>query len=51
MLRENIITIDVNMVAHGRYVVFQMAEVAMSKELFGQILRLIEGLKPPPVLA
>ncbi len=28
-------------VRHGRYVTFQMAEVALSRRIFGQILSLI----------
>ena len=36
---------------HGRYVFFQMAEVAVPRELFGEILRLIDGLRPRPASA
>jgi hypothetical protein len=36
---------------HGRYVIFQMAEVAVPKELFQGILRLIDGLRPRPAPA
>jgi len=36
-------------VSHGRYVAFQMAEVAVPRQLFADILRLIEELRPPPV--
>jgi hypothetical protein len=36
-------------VSHGRYVVFQMAEVAIPRNLFADILRLIAELRPPPV--
>ena len=36
---------------HGRYVIFQMAEVAVPKELFQEILRLIDGLRPKPAPA
>jgi hypothetical protein len=35
-------------VCHGRYVAFQMAEVAISRHLFADILRLIAELRPPP---
>jgi hypothetical protein len=35
-------------VRHGRYVIFQMAEVAVPRELFQDILRLIAELRPPP---
>src|SRR5664279_4605551 len=34
---------------HGRYVIFQMAEVAVPRELFQDILRVIAELRPPPV--
>jgi hypothetical protein len=40
-----------NVVRHRRYVIFQMAEVAVPKELFQEILRLIDGLRPRPVPA
>ena len=35
-------------VSHGRYVAFQMAEVAVPRMLFAEILRLIAELRPPP---
>ena len=38
------------LVSHGRYVAFQMAEVAMPRMLFAEILRLIAELRPPPDL-
>jgi hypothetical protein len=34
-----------------RYVAFQMAEVAVPKELFQKILRLIDGPRPRPTPA
>ena len=34
-----------------RYVTFQMAEVAVPSQLFAEILRLIDGLRPPPTPA
>ena len=40
--------IGAKVVRHGRYVVFQMAEVAVSRELFQKILRLIAELRPQP---
>jgi hypothetical protein len=36
-------------VAHARYTVFQMAEVAVPRNLFGRILEMIEDLRPRPV--
>jgi len=45
-LREKLVKIGAKIVRHGRYVIFQMAEVVVSKELFQEILRLIDGLRP-----
>ena len=38
---------------HGRYVIFQMAEVAIPRQMFQEILRLIAELRPhlPPAPA
>ena len=33
---------------HGRYVAFQMTEVAIPRTLIADILRLIAELRPPP---
>jgi hypothetical protein len=38
-------------VSHGRYVTFQMAEVAVPGQMFADILSLIAGLRAPPVSA
>jgi hypothetical protein len=35
--------------SHGRYVAFQMAEVAIPRNLFADILRLVAELRSPPV--
>lgn len=35
-------------VDNGRYVTFQLAEVAVPRTLFAEILRLIEQLRPEP---
>ena len=45
-LREKLVKIGAKVVRHGRYVIFQMAEVAVPKELFQKILRRIDGLRP-----
>ena len=37
--------------SHGRYVTFEMAEVAMSRQMFADILSLIARLRAPPVPA
>ncbi len=47
-LREKLIKIGAKVVRHGRYVTFQLGEVAISRRLFVEILRLIDGLRPKP---
>ncbi len=49
MLREKPFTVGVKVVRHGRYVTLQMAEVAILKTLFVEILRLIDRLRPAPL--
>ena len=48
-LREKLVKIGAKIVRHGRYVTFQMAEVAVPRELFQKILRLIDDLRRRPV--
>ena len=43
--------IGARIVRHGRYVVFQLAEVAVPRALFAAILRRIDRLRGPPVAA
>ena len=50
-LREKLVKIGAKIVTHARYVTFQMAEVAVPRTLFAEILRLIAQLRPPPALA
>jgi hypothetical protein len=38
-------------VSHGRYVTFQMAEVAVPRQMFADILSLIARLRAPPASA
>src|SRR5450631_4805290 len=47
-LKEKLIKIGAKVVSHGRYVAFQMAEVAIPRTLSADILRLIAELRPPP---
>ncbi len=47
-LREKLIKIGAKIVRHGRYVIFQMAEVAIPRDLFAEILRRIDRLRPGP---
>ncbi len=48
-LREKLIKNGATVVRHGRYITFQMAEVAIPRTLFVEILRLISGLRPAPL--
>ena len=45
-LREKLVKIGAKLVAHGRYMTFQMAEVAVPCDLFRRILQMIDGLRP-----
>ena len=47
-LREKLVKIGAKIVRHGRYVVFQLAEVAVPRSLFASILRRIDDLRPKP---
>ena len=50
-LREKLVKIGARIVHHGRYVVFQLAEVAVPRSLFASILRRIDDLRlRPPLL-
>ena len=46
--KEKLIKIGAKVVSHGRYVAFQMAEVAIPRQMFQEILRLIAELRPQP---
>ncbi len=48
-LREKLIKIGAKVVLRGRYITFQMAEVAIPRPLFAEILHLIGGLRPAPL--
>jgi hypothetical protein len=47
-LREKLIKIGAKAISHGRYVTFQMAGVAVSRQTFADILSLIARLRAPP---
>ena len=47
-LREKLIKVGAKVVSYGHYVTFQMAEVAMSRQMFVDILSLIARLRAPP---
>ena len=44
-LREKLVKIGAKVVRHGRYVTFQLAEVAIPRDLFADILRRIDRLR------
>ena len=48
-LRDKLIKIGAKIVRHGRYGTFQMAKVAIPRDLFGEILRQIQVLRAAPV--
>jgi hypothetical protein len=48
-LKEKLIKIGAKVISHGRYVAFQMTEVAIP--MFANILRLIAELRPPLVIS
>jgi hypothetical protein len=47
-LREKLIKIGAKVVSHGRYVTFQMAEVAIPRDVFAELLQRIAALRWPP---
>ena len=47
-LKEKLIKIGAKVVSHGRYVAFQAAEVAIPRQMFQEVLRLIAELRPQP---
>ncbi len=49
-LREKLIKIGAKVVTHSRYVIFQMAEVEVPRELFAAILDRIQRFGVPPPL-
>jgi hypothetical protein len=50
-LREMLVKVGARLVRHGRYVTFQLAEVAAPRALFAAILCRIDRLRGPPVAA
>ncbi len=48
-LQVKLIKIGAKVVRHSRYVIFQMAEVMISRSLFYDILEHIHCLKPVPI--
>jgi hypothetical protein len=50
-LRQKLIKTGAKVVSHGRYVTFQMAEVAVPRQMFQEILSLIARLRATPAPA
>jgi hypothetical protein len=50
-LRDKLIKIGAKVASHGRYVTFQMAKVAVSRQMFQEILSLIARLRALPAPA
>jgi hypothetical protein len=50
-LREKLIKIGAKVVSHSRHVSFQMAEVAVPRQMFQEILSLIARLRALPARA
>jgi Transposase DDE domain group 1 len=46
-LREKVVKIGAKVISHVRYLVFQIAEVAVPPELFGRLVDRIAKLRPP----
>jgi len=49
-IQSRLIKIGARVVRHARKITFQLAEVAVSGALFGQIIAAIRDIKPPPRL-
>jgi hypothetical protein len=47
-LRQRLVKIGARIVCHGRSVIFQMAEVMVSRGVFREILAAITALRPSP---
>ena len=48
-LREKVVKIGAKIITHARYTIFQMAEVAVPRDLFRRVLDMIDGLRPRQV--
>ena len=42
-LREKVVEIGAKVIAHARYTVFQMAKVAVPRDLFRRVLQMIDS--------
>ncbi len=49
MLCVKLVKIGAKVVHRDRYITFQLADIAIPRSLFANILRLIDGLRPAPL--
>lgn len=49
-LRQKVVKIGAKVIAHARYTIFQLAEVAVPENLFRRILQMIDTLRPQPII-
>jgi hypothetical protein len=49
-LREKVVKIGAKVITHARYTVFQMADVAVPRDLFRRVLEMIDSLRPRQVV-
>ena len=49
-MREKLVKIGAKVVKHSSYGTFELAEVAVSRDPFREIVRLIDTLRPKPAL-
>lgn len=45
-IREKVVKVSAKVITHARYAVFQMAEIAVPRDLFLHILDMIDDLRP-----
>ena len=50
-LKEKLIEIGAKVVSHSRYLAKRMVEVAIPRNLFADLLRLIAEMRPPPAMS
>jgi hypothetical protein len=49
-MREKLVKIGAKVIGHARYTVFQMAEIAVPREMFRRVLDMIGKLRSPEPL-
>jgi hypothetical protein len=49
-IREKVVKIGAKVIAHARYTIFEMAEVAVPRDLFRNLLARVDNLRPRPAV-